>query len=408
MIPNDLGIDESGDLGAAAFALSSDPHQPAPLIPGGRLYFAVSNQNPDQTNSYSFQVTLDNDTCTQVRPVIRLQNDLPYTNIVAPSRSIIDYYVFNVSPTATEAQFELRSGADLGMILSYGQPLPTLTKFDYRSDNPGVTNELIVLTNTSTPVPLQSGDWYIGVYNNTTNAAVYDIRASEILNTNLNVVTLTNTVPTDFTIGKNAQLTNYFLFKVFDPVPGVKFELYNLTGDAELLIGYNLVPDERAYFLSNSASATSPLTVEIYTNTASNLPEVTGNWVLEVINKSPTNDLSFTLRASLIQASQILGLGTNRVINPDITVNGTNLCFSWPATVGLQYELQGVPTVTDNNWATVYGPALATNMLMSYCLGLPTTNSFFRVLEHGSGGTNAPPSVRGRDDHQPRPHGQHE
>jgi len=158
VIPNDLGIDESGDLGAAAFALSSDPHQPAPLIPGGRLYFAVSNQNPDQTNSYRFQVTLDNDTCTQVRPVIRLQNDLPYTNIVAPSRSIIDYYVFNVSPTATEAQFELRSGADLGMILRYGQPLPTLTKFDYRSDNPGVTNELIVLTNTSTPVPLQSGD----------------------------------------------------------------------------------------------------------------------------------------------------------------------------------------------------------------------------------------------------------
>jgi subtilisin-like proprotein convertase family protein len=393
-VPNDLLIDDTGGFGAAAFALSSDPHQPAPLVPGGRLYFAISNQNPGETNAYSFQVSFDRDTCT-TPPIIRLQSDVPYTNVVAPSRSIIDYYVFNVSPIATEARFELSGNADLGMVLHYGLPLPDLTTFDYRSDNPGITNELIVVTNTSSPVPLQPGDWYIGVYNNTTNAAVYTVTASEIVDTNLNAVTLTNSLPVDFTIGPNAQLTNYFVFKVFDPVPGIKFELYNLTGDAALLIGYNVVPDERAYFLSNSASPTSPLTLEIYTNGAANLPELTGDWVLAVVNEHPTNSLSFSLRASLIAGTN-QPPGTNTVINPEITVNGTNLCFSWPSTAGLQYELQGVTTVTDTNWVTVYGPVTATNTLMNYCVGLPSSYSFFRALElGGSGGTNQPPPSSG-------------
>jgi hypothetical protein len=386
-IANDLGVDET--TGLATIQLTTDPHQPAPLIPGKQLFLAVHNLFPSETNTFDLQVTFDSDTCSGPRPVIRLEDNVAYTNVVAPSRSLIDYYVFNVSPAAVEASFEVTpKNGDVGMVLRYGLPLPDLNSYDYRIDQPGITNELIVLTNTSTPVPLLSGDWYIGVYNNSTNAVVYNVRASEVLDTNLNVITLTNAIPLTFTITEGAGLTNYFLFRVTDPYPGVKFGLYDLNANADLFIGYNQIPSPTAYLSSNAASPTQPVTVQINTN--STVPEVTGNWVLEVVNRDPTN-LTFTIVASVLGATNTTPATTNRYINPTITVSGTNLCFSWPTTVGLQYRLEGVKTLSDTNWTVLFGPETATNTVMNYCLGLPTPYSFFQVVELG-GSTPPPPT----------------
>jgi subtilisin-like proprotein convertase family protein len=384
-IQNDLAVDPN--TGIAALILDSNPHQPAPLVPGGQLFFAVHNLDPTTTNTYDFQVTFDNDTCSGPRPVIRLENGVPYTNIVAPSRDIIDYYVFTVSPTAVSAQFDVTpTNGDVGLVLRYGLPLPDLNSYDYRQDAPGITEELIVLTNTSLPVPLTPGDWYAGVYNNSTNPVIYNITASEILDTNINVILLTNAIPLTFTIPQGAGLTNFFMFKVLDPYPGVRFELYDVNTNASLLVGYNLLPNAQAYFASNSASPTQPLTMEIRTNAT--LPQVTGNWVLEVIPQEPTN-LTFTIRASVLQTNVLPS--TNRVFDPDITVTSTNLCLSWAATVGLQYRVEAIKTVTDTNWTTIFGPTTATNTTMGYCINLPSPYSFFRVVEIGSGSVTPPP-----------------
>src|SRR5262249_39787847 len=145
-------------------------------------------------------------------------------------------------------------------------PLPALTNFDYRSDQPGITNELIVITNASKPVGLQPGDWFMAVYNNTTNPVAYNITASEVLDTNFNLVRLTNNIPKDFTIGEGAALTNFFLFKVFQPHAGVQFDLTNLTGNADFLIGFNRLPNYTNNFSSNSASPAQPVSVVIHTN----------------------------------------------------------------------------------------------------------------------------------------------
>lgn len=385
---NDLMFDEEAGLGSATFLLTSDPHQPAPLMPGKRLFFAVHNLNPGETNTFDFRVSLDNDTCTKERPVIVLENDVPYTNIVAPSGILFDYYVFTVSPTAVEAEFEVtpRNG-DVGLVLRQGLPLPDLNLHDYRSDLPGITNELIVLTNASTPVALLPGDWYLGVYNNATNAVVYDVRASEVLDTNLNVVFLTNAVPLEFTLQEGAGLTNYFQFKVLDSYPGVKFELFDLNGNADLLISFNDLPTPTNHFLSNSASPTQPVSVEILTN--AQLPEVRGNWLLSVINKDPTN-LTFTLLATIIETNALPPPATtNRIFDPDITVSQTNICFSWTATVGLQYRLEGKRSLGEADWTTLFA-LTATNTFVSYCMDLPSEFSFFRVVEIGTGPTEPP------------------
>ncbi|MFO1501831.1 MAG: S8 family serine peptidase [Verrucomicrobiota bacterium] len=400
-IPNNQSIDESAETGVAAITFTSDPRQPAPLRPGKPLFFGVHNLFPGETNTFDLRVLFDNDTCSTVRPVIRLTNDIPYTNILAPSGIVLDYYVFNVSPIAVEAEFEVtpRNG-DVGMVLRYGLPLPDLTRFDYRSDLPGITNELIVLTNGSAPVNLSSGDWYIGVYNNTTNAVRYDVRASQILDTNINLITLTNGISRDFTLQQGAGLTNFFLLEVPEPYPGLKFELFNLSGNADLLIGFNFLPYPTNalptnYFLSNSASPSAPLVgdtaVLVMTNTT-DLPDLRGNWLLAVINTNLTN-LDFTIRGTFITGLETNQPppGTNVVIDPDITITDTNICFSWPTTPGLQYQLEGKRSLTETNWSLIYGPVTATNTVLNYCITRPSEFAFFRVIQLG-GGEQPPPT----------------
>ncbi len=385
---NDTPLDGSPDQGVATIQLSSNPHHPAPLIPGTPLFFAVHNLNLGETNTYDFRISFDNDTCHGERPVIRLTNDVPYTNIVAPSAALFDYYVFNVSPAAIEAEFEVRPvNGDVGLVLSYGRPLPDLSTFAYKSDQVGITNELIVLTNGSSPVSLLSGDWYLGVYNNSTNLVTYDVRASQIIDTNINLIPLTNGISRNFTLLQGEKLTNYFLFEVLDPVPGIRFELTNLNGNADLFIGYNTLPSPTNYFSSNSASPSQPITFDVLTNAA--LTNLRGNWVLSVVPKDPVN-LQFDIKATILSLTNTVPT-TNRVFDPDISVSTTNICFSWPATLGLQYQLEGKTNLSDTSWSIFFGPVTATNTLMSFCLPLPPPFNFFRGVELGTG-TNPPPT----------------
>ena len=52
--------------GFAFFHLDSRAVHPAPLQPGGKLFFAVHNHRPDETNNFTLQVNLDFSEC-QVR-----------------------------------------------------------------------------------------------------------------------------------------------------------------------------------------------------------------------------------------------------------------------------------------------------------------------------------------------------
>jgi hypothetical protein len=201
-IGNTIPAGDSGAEGFAFFHLDSKAVHPAPLQPGGKLFLAVHNSRPGETNSFTLQVNLDFSECQGPRPIIRLRDGIAYTNGIAPVERLFDYYVYKVSPIAEKVEFELiPQNGDLGMVIRPGLPLPALTNAAYVSDRPGVTNEVITLTTNSTPVPLAPGNWYIGVYNKSTNGVIYTIRATPTLNTNINIIPLTNSVPLDFTIG---------------------------------------------------------------------------------------------------------------------------------------------------------------------------------------------------------------
>jgi len=144
-----------------------------PVILGpGNWYFGVFNRDPTNV-SYSI-VVID------VPYIITLFNAIPYTNSNAGGLFNIDYYRFNVSPNAVRAQFQiLNPSGNMTLVARKGMPPTTLANYSYISANPGISEQLITVFNTSTPVPLSQGDWFISAINNTGGAVTYTAEATE-------------------------------------------------------------------------------------------------------------------------------------------------------------------------------------------------------------------------------------
>src|SRR5262249_14793310 len=127
--------------------------------------------------------------------IIRLASGVPYSNVVDIVGTITDdpvqYYVFGVSTNAERAQFEILSpSGDANLYVRKNLPVPTPATAALHSINPGSSPELISLLDTSAPVPLTPGDWFIAVYNNTTNAVSYAVQATEFFSRGTNVAVL--------------------------------------------------------------------------------------------------------------------------------------------------------------------------------------------------------------------------
>jgi hypothetical protein len=192
---------------------------PVPLTPGEWL-IAVTNADGFPAG-YTIRVTelLASD-------IIRLTNAVPYTSTVDGLGSTtgfpVDYYVFNVSTNAVRAQFEILSpNGNVNLVARKGLPLPTLASHDFVSTNAGTSDELIVVFNTSTPVALTPGDWYLSVLNATSNTVAYTVVATEYASAG-----------TNFGVGNIAIVSNsLFCITWTNVLPGVN---YYVQGKADL------------------------------------------------------------------------------------------------------------------------------------------------------------------------------
>ena len=365
-------VDSPTNSGVASLTLDATRIHPAPLEPGKRHYLAVHNLGLGETNSYTIQVSLDNDECHVLRPVIRLTNAVPYTNTIAVSSILLDNYVFNVSTNAVAVDFELfPENGDLVLVLRHDPPSPDLAIFDYISDNLGGTNEYIFVKTNSTPVRLLPGDWFLGVFNKTPNPVPYRIRATELVTAGLNIIPLTNDVPVDFEIKTGSALTNFFFFSVTNQSPLLTFDLYNLNGSAELLTGFNRLPPADGS-TTNPASATQPLQIDIR-------PATIGDYYLAVRSSvGNTNDLRFTIRARL---SSDADSSTNFVfIDPKVSIGLTNICFGWNSLAGREYQLQAKTNIEERTWTAISPRLISTSATNSFCIDFPTKLRFFRIV----------------------------
>ena len=322
--------------------------------PGQRYYLGVANANPAETNQFLISAAFDRIDTNGIL-VMELTNNVPYTNTMS-TNTWVDYYQFRVSSNATSVTFDLyglSDDADLAIrrALPVVDPLPTLQSghFDYLSQNLGTTNEQISVTLTSTPVALQPGLWYIGVFRRGT-APSYIVRVAESASGPfVNIIPLTNSVPVYFNIASGSQPTNFFLFSVTNADPAVLFEVYDLNAPATLLAQPSALPTLASSFSSASGSETNPAQIVLRTNTGS--PAVLdANWYLAVDNPTDTN-LSFTIRA-VVATNGILpgGLPLQLTVAPT-GPPGSDLRLTWPSVPGERYEIWNSTDLI--NWALV-------------------------------------------------------
>ncbi len=162
---------------------------PIPLVPGV-WYVAIRNAETRPVE-YSIKVT---ETYTTV---INLTNAVAYTNTIAAVDPLLgllsgdlQYYAFQVASNSVIAHFETPTAdGDVNLYVRKGLPIATPFDFHYAGATLGTGQEFIAVTNTTTPVWLSPGWWYLTVENADVTNVTYTIRATEFPAT---IIPLTN------------------------------------------------------------------------------------------------------------------------------------------------------------------------------------------------------------------------
>jgi subtilisin-like proprotein convertase family protein len=291
----------------AFYAMTTNAATPPPLLPGQTYYLGVRNNNPVSSTvvlRVDFNITV-------------LTNGVPFTGVLntnATDAGIVErYFAFDVTnSSAYEATFQLlnlSNNADL--VVSKGAPLPTLTSAAYGSFSVTNFGEAIYVLTNSAPVPLSAGRWYLGVIPRDSVPIRYTVLAKELdvtggsVTNSFTVIPLTNGVPVNFTAGPGAALTNFFVFTVTNPVvngvtnfvPGLRFELYNLSGNGDLTVQTSTPPLAPPFFQSSQNPRRNDEFILIQTNSA--LTNLAANWYLGVPNNE-SNLISYTIVAEIL------------------------------------------------------------------------------------------------------------
>lgn len=183
----DLLLARNSTNGTWTFQTNTAPR----LVPGSRYYIGVQNTNP-WTVTVAFAVDFDID------DVVTLTSGVPYANTNAGPLNSTDYYRYVVSLNAVRVQFEINGPtSDVTLLARKGAPLPSLGVHDFISANPGTNDELIVVYDSSRPVSLSAGEWFLSVVNVTGQPAAYSILATEFAAYGTNILVTSPAVGTN-------------------------------------------------------------------------------------------------------------------------------------------------------------------------------------------------------------------
>jgi len=334
------------------------------LLPGQRYYLGITNKSAT-ASIVTYRVDYD---------VTALTNAIPYTAVTA-SNGIPRYFSYNVSTNALGVIFDLSGlDGDLDLIARRGA-LPTLQNYNYGSFRPGTNDEDIIVFPNSTPVPLTPGVWFLGVFNRTTNAVNYNVRATEITNALPTIITLFNQIPyaaTNLGVPGSAQ---YFRYPVTTAAARVQFETFGADGDVTLVASRGLpLPDLFAYDYRSANGGTNDELIVILTNsTPVNL--TSGDWFITAV-KISSGPMSYNIKAtewpSTGRPIQVISAG------PD---GFGSYCITWNSLVGVHYYVQGRTNFASPVWVTASDTITAFATTTTWCTPWPTPFGFFRVVE---------------------------
>ena len=122
----------------------------------------------------------------------------------------------------------------------------------------------MVVTN-STPCAIQTNRWYVGVFNSAATNVPFTLEACYVTNYPT-LIPLTNDVPYFGDFLRQCQLPGpartaarfFFQFTITNWTAGILFELYGLSGDADLLLQRASLPTMAPYFDGSYPHADQP------------------------------------------------------------------------------------------------------------------------------------------------------
>jgi subtilisin-like proprotein convertase family protein len=376
--PADLALIGPLPSGTVVLATNSTP----PLLVGQTYYLALTNPNPVAV-TFALGVWFDMTT---------LANCQVAASVVGPA-GIPRYFQFDVPTNGQPAGVPPQavsvwlSGANsnLTLVLSEHLPLPDLNHYDYISQQPCTNDEIVMLVTNATPFPIQTNRWYVGVFNTTATNVTFALQACLSADYPI-IIPLTNGVPFVVPSGASAFAAPpgppqqfFFDFLVSNAVPGVLFELYNLSGNADLVLQQDMPPTMAPYFDGSFFPGTTPEQIVLRTN--SMLPDLRGQWYLGVYNNELSN-VAYTIRAvlpnnqGLLVSVQPLKLAFTPLNPPH------GLLLSWNSVEGERYFVQYTASIAAPVIWTNIGFVIATTPLTTFeVLPAPTGPAFFRIVQ---------------------------
>ena len=133
------------------------------------------------------------------------------------------------------------------------------------------------------------------------------------------------------------------------------FELYNLAGDADLVLQKDVPPGMAPYFDGSFRMGVDP--EQIVVRASFDLPDLRGNWFLGVYNNESTN-VAYTIRAvTPTNGLLISALPLNMTLTPLSPPRGQ--LVQWNGVVGEHYYIRTSTTLFPPVW-TVVGTVVAT------------------------------------------------
>ena len=364
-----------------------------------------TNAFPQLTNGQSYYLLLTNPNPIGVTFAVEVAFDITtlnicemlVSNVVGPA-GIPRYFQFDVptndspaglSPSAVS--FRL-SGAqsNLTVVLSEHLPLPDLNHFDYISQQPSTNDEIVMLVTNSTPFPIQTNRWYVGVFNSTATNVLFEAEACWTTNYPV-IIPLANAAP--FVVSSTASPYAappgppqwfFFDFLVTSQTRGVLFELYNLSGAADLVLQRDVPPTMAPYFAVSAFAGTDSeqivLRAEPDRPASVLVPDLRGHWYLGVYNREQGN-LTYTIRASLPTASGLLASPQPLVLFTNSLTPPQGLLLTWNSIIGERYFVQHTPSLASPVVWTNVGNVVATTPLTTYEVIPAPTLGYFRIVQ---------------------------
>ena len=350
------------------------------IVPGQRYYLTITNPNPVAV-TFAFGVWFD---------VTPLPNCVPVAGAVSQA-GVPHYFQFDVPPIPG-AQVQAVSlyltgvpGSPVGLrsnvtvVLSQHLPLPGLAHFDYISSQPDTNDNVIMVVTNSTPFPVQTNRWYVGVFSQAGAPVPFSITAccSTAYPT---IIPLTNGVPFVGSITNSLfappgpPQTVFFEFDITNSATwGVLFELYNLSGDADLVLQREVLPTMAPYFAGSFSVGRSP--EQIVLRPTAELGDLRGHWYLGVYNNDAIN-VTYTLRA-VVQTNGMLA--SAQPFQTSLMPLAQGQLLQWNSVVGEYYVVEANNSLKQSGWTLVV-PAIQATTVLTTCQ-VSGTSLFYRVRQ---------------------------